>query len=129
MLQAVATARGHRAVVEKSTHKDRKGNIYYKLGVTRNHSANGIGHDDKHHPYIDENDSNERVWCVTTDSTYIVTRRNGRTMVMGNSKGFDVPDIQCMIGARPFKTSFAAHMQQLGRGHARTSGQGIRFGS
>ena len=31
-------------------------------------------------------------------------------------KGFDVPDILCMIGARPYSSSLAAFLQQLGRG-------------
>ena len=30
-------------------------------------------------------------------------------------KGFDVPSVECMIGARPYRKSFAAHIQQLGR--------------
>ena len=30
-------------------------------------------------------------------------------------RGFDVPDILCLISARPYRKSFAAHIQQLGR--------------
>ena len=31
-------------------------------------------------------------------------------------KGFDVPHIQCMVGARPYSSSLASVIQQLGRG-------------
>lgn len=31
------------------------------------------------------------------------------------TKGFDVPDIQCGIAARPYRKSFSSHIQQLGR--------------
>ncbi len=31
------------------------------------------------------------------------------------AKGFDVPDIQCGIAARPYRKSLAAHIQQIGR--------------
>lgn len=31
------------------------------------------------------------------------------------TKGFDVPDVKCGISARPFKKSFSAHVQQMGR--------------
>lgn len=32
------------------------------------------------------------------------------------AKGFDVPDVQCVISARPYRKSLAAHIQQIGRG-------------
>ena len=31
------------------------------------------------------------------------------------AKGFDVPDVMCLIGARPYRKSLAAHIQQIGR--------------
>lgn len=31
-------------------------------------------------------------------------------------KGFDVPDVRCIIGARPYSSSLAAVLQQMGRG-------------
>ena len=31
------------------------------------------------------------------------------------AKGFDVPDVLCLIGARPYRKSLAAHVQQIGR--------------
>lgn len=32
------------------------------------------------------------------------------------SRGFDVPQIRCVVSARPYRTSLAAHIQQIGRG-------------
>lgn len=31
-------------------------------------------------------------------------------------RGFDVPDILCMVAARPYRRSFSSHIQQIGRG-------------
>lgn len=31
------------------------------------------------------------------------------------AKGFDVPDVLCIIGCRPYRKSFAGHIQQIGR--------------
>ena len=46
--------------------------------------------------------------------------RQGKYVGLVNSeklvRGFDVPDILCMIGARPYSSSLAAVIQQLGRG-------------
>ena len=38
-------------------------------------------------------------------------------------KGFDVPDVMCMIGARPYSSSLAAVIQQLGRGMRTAEGK------
>ena len=38
-------------------------------------------------------------------------------------KGFDVPDVLCMVGARPYSSSLAAVIQQLGRGMRTASGK------
>ncbi len=38
-------------------------------------------------------------------------------------KGFDVPDVLCMIGARPYRSSLASVVQQLGRGMRTADGK------
>jgi DNA repair protein RadD len=40
----------------------------------------------------------------------------GLVSVSALSKGFDVPDVECIIMARPLKSSLAEHIQILGRG-------------
>ena len=43
-------------------------------------------------------------------------RFHGLVSVEKFCKGFDVPDVLCMVGARPYRTSLASVIQQLGRG-------------
>ena len=38
-------------------------------------------------------------------------------------KGFDVPDVLCMIGARPYSSSLASVIQQMGRGMRTATGK------
>ena len=38
-------------------------------------------------------------------------------------KGFDVPDVRCMVGARPYSSSLASVIQQLGRGMRISNGK------
>lgn len=56
----------------------------------------------------------EKVWCVETHAGTIITRRNGTVTIMGNCEGFDVPDVEVMIGIRPTQ-SRALFVQMLGR--------------
>ncbi len=56
----------------------------------------------------------EPVWCVASHSTFIITRRNGKVAVTGNT-GFDVPDIDFMAFMRPMKSGLL-YAQSLGRG-------------
>lgn len=44
------------------------------------------------------------------------SRIRGLISVAALSKGFDVPDVECIIMARPLKSSLAEHIQILGRG-------------
>lgn len=44
------------------------------------------------------------------------SRIRGLISVAALAKGFDVPDVECIIMARPLKSSFAEHIQILGRG-------------
>ncbi len=41
------------------------------------------------------------------------------------AKGFDVPDVLCGVSARPYRTSLAAHIQQLGRAMRSSEGKGF----
>lgn len=41
---------------------------------------------------------------------------DGLVSVEALAKGFDVPDVQCLVSARAYRKSLAAHLQQLGRG-------------
>ena len=47
----------------------------------------------------------------------------GLTSVEKFAKGFDVPDVLCVILCRPYRTSFAAFLQALGRGMRASPGK------
>lgn len=57
----------------------------------------------------------ERVWCVTSSTSYIICRRNGKVFVTGNTTGFDHPDIDLIAMCRP-TVSAALYYQMAGRG-------------
>jgi len=56
----------------------------------------------------------ERVWCVTSSTGYVIIRRNGKVAVVGNSIGFDYPELANVVLARP-SMSLAVYYQQVGR--------------
>lgn len=61
----------------------------------------------------------ETVWCVSNADGTIITRRNGKVMVMGQcevlTEGFDDPSIECVLFARPTQSQ-ALYVQMMGRG-------------
>ena len=57
----------------------------------------------------------ERVWCVTSTTGNIVTRRDGKVTIMGNTTGFDVPAIDLLVMLRPTQSP-GLFCQMAGRG-------------
>ena len=47
----------------------------------------------------------------------------GVVSVAALGKGIDIPDLQCLVIARPFRKAFAAHIQMLGRGMRTSPGK------
>ncbi len=74
--------------------------------------------DIKHEPYAPE-----QVWCIKTTSKNIITRRKGRVVVMGNTEGYDDPGVECIVLARPTKSSLLL-TQMIGRGTRLPEGAG-----
>lgn len=63
-----------------------------------------------------ENDfKKERVWCVTSITSYIITRRKGKVVVMGNTTGLDHPGVDLLVDLQP-TLSIVRHIQKYGRG-------------
>ena len=58
----------------------------------------------------------EIVWCVSTESTNIITRRNGFVAIMGNclTEGFNLPALDVGIMLRPTRNA-ALYLQCIGR--------------
>jgi len=57
----------------------------------------------------------ERVWCVTSSTSFLICRRNGKVFVTGNTTGYNVPSIDCIVLMRPMKSP-VLYIQTLGRG-------------
>ena len=74
-------------------------------------SFQAAGHDFRQVSYKDGNDESR--------AKLIEAFRRGEVMGLVScealAKGFDVADIKCGIGARPYRKSLAAHIQQIGR--------------
>jgi len=116
-LQAIATVRGMTASVY-ANGKPREAHHaqLWALGVVAKtfHQMSNI----KSHYMIQEERApyrGERVWCVKTTTKNIITRRNGRVTVMGNTEGFDEPSIECIVMARPTQSK-SLYIQCCGRG-------------
>ena len=57
----------------------------------------------------------ERVWCVTSSTSFLICRRKGKVFVTGNTTGFDYPDIDLIAMCRP-TMSPGLYVQMAGRG-------------
>lgn len=57
----------------------------------------------------------EKVWCVTTHSSNIITRRRGKVTVMGNTTGTDLPETKALMLLRPIQSKLLL-TQIVGRG-------------
>lgn len=103
-VQAVAAARGYRTRL-RPPHN---GLWSLTLSFGRHHTP------DRARLTFDAPRPGERVWCVTTEAGNIVTRRNGKVVVLGNCEGWDQPAVKCAILARPTKSA-GLYLQQAGR--------------
>jgi superfamily II DNA or RNA helicase len=64
----------------------------------------------------------EKVWCVKTTSKNIITRRQGKVVVMGNTEGFDCPPVRTIIMCRPTR-NIGLYLQIGGRGLRTSDGK------
>ena len=109
MVQAIAVCRGYYAMVSQR----RGGKLYILFFKKASHST--VGSVNGQLPFIEENWIEERVWCVTTESKNIITRRNGKVVITGNCEGFDEPSCDAVILARPTRSQTLL-IQMAGRG-------------
>lgn len=111
-LCAIGSVRGWRCATSLRKSKDVRHKDQLYLRMIKNANINiGSG-------YITKNvkpEEGEHVWCVKTSSGNIITRRNGKVMVMGNCEGFDEPEIDCVINLRPTQSN-TLFKQMIGRG-------------
>lgn len=112
LFQAIGSVRGWRCDVTRVDYKNPKWKPQYRLTMRKGVDINmSCKTKINHEPYR----PGTRVWCVTTTSGNIVTRRHGKVTVMGNCEGVDIPDCDCVVCLRPTKVR-SLYSQIVGRG-------------
>ena len=117
LLQSILVCRGSSATVNNITppgYKDHWKPIYLMTFDPNKAIREVSSTDPEKRMRLEEPIEGERVWCVKTESRNLVTRRNGRICVMGNTEGFDLPELEVCILARPTQ-SVGMYLQQAGR--------------
>ena len=93
LVQAIASCRGIRTSLgvcsspTKKNHRQQWSLSWYsgqKIHITKTRFRQETGV------------KSERVWCVTSETGNIVIRRNGKVSVVGNTTGFDAPNIDAI---------------------------------
>jgi DNA repair protein RadD len=111
LLQEVAVTRSLKTSIKKSEKpkKEHHKQLYkFSFSNTEGHILNNRVSIKK------EKFKEETVWCVKTSSGNIITRRNNKTLIMGNCIGFDHPLLDSMINGKPTK-SVNLYYQIVGR--------------
>lgn len=111
-IQALAVTFGYRCSLSYVNKKEKNHNDQLCIYISR--VTNEFFNVGKVKPSFEEDWKPEKVWCVTTDSTFIITRRKGRVIITGNSTGIDFPDLKAIILARPIGSD-VLYQQILGR--------------
>jgi len=111
LLCAIGSVRGWRCAMYERPQRNPKHNTQYELRLVKNKPLNISCKTE----VVQEDYRPENVWCVRTTSKNIITRRNGRVVVMGNTEGWDCPAVNCIVVLRATK-SRALFSQMVGRG-------------
>jgi hypothetical protein len=113
LIQHLCVVRGIHCNLTTGSKRKEEFKEIYKLSINPHKTCVHLGSgNDK---VVNEGFSDENVWCVGVESGNIITRRKGRVTVMGNCVGFDYPEIDEIILARP-TMSLAWLYQAIGRG-------------
>lgn len=112
ILQAACSMRGISAVISKAS-PPRKNNhrqqYRFSWGGRNDWSYT------KESSFLETEYKPERVWCVTSSTSFLICRRQGHVFVTGNTTGFDYPNIDLLVMARP-TLSPGLYLQMAGRG-------------
>jgi DNA repair protein RadD len=112
LLQAIGTCRGIRSTLRPVKDPSNPKHLKQWRWTFKETDRTSIG---TARPVVEANYKAERVWCVESETGYIVTRRNGIVTIMGNCTGFDYPELEAVVMARP-TMSLALWYQIVGRG-------------
>jgi len=115
-VQAVATCRGWRVNMSSLEAPGKPGfnpSTMHYITLNQNQETHMMAA--SHALQFEDGWKSERVWCVTSTTGNIVTRRNGTVTVTGNTEGSNIPAIDAMLMCRPTKSPLL-FTQVVGRG-------------
>ena len=112
LLCAIGCVRNWRCRMSVIPQKNPRHRTQYGLGMIKGDFEFSLTPNTK---IVHEEYKDETVWCVRTTSKNIITRRNGRITVMGNTEGWDEPSADCICVLRPTKVR-SLYVQMVGRG-------------
>lgn len=98
LLQAICVCRGIKSNISKCS-APRKSNHKQQWKFSWSVKRETV-HVYKNRFELESEYVNERVWCVTSSTGKLITRRNGKAAVVGNTTGFDAPNIDCVAVLR-----------------------------
>jgi superfamily II DNA or RNA helicase len=108
LLQAIGACRGYRISIKKDNAKHRRA-PFYRITWQRLAASRLVRERFK----LEDDFRLERVWCVTSTTGNIITRRAGKVAVVGNTTGVDW-NVHCLVLARPTKSEIL-YVQIIGR--------------
>ena len=109
-VQAVAVCRGWRCGINKQVRRQERHSDIYTMTLTR-HVEHQLA---RNRMQVDFTHKPEDVWCVETETGFIVTRREGTVAVVGNSRGWNLPCIEVCQLVKPTKR-LRSYLQMCGR--------------
>ena len=113
LLQEICSMRGISATIYKKT-APKKNNHTQQYKFIFNARKNWV-YTPKKNIKIERIFKEERVWCVTSSTSFLICRRKGKVFVTGNTTGFNEKDIDCIVLLRS-TMSPGFYYQQVGRG-------------
>ncbi len=113
ILQGVCSMRGISATIREES-KPTKKKYLQKYHFTYGARKNWIYTASKNIK-IEKEYKKERVWCVTSSTSFLICRRKGKVFITGNTTGFNNPAIDCIVLLRA-TMSPGLYVQMSGRG-------------
>jgi hypothetical protein len=111
MLQAIGACRGYRFTVSALAPRNPEHSPQWKMSWIRAERSRMV----REKMQYDNSIPGEKVWCVTSATGKIITRRKGKVAVVGNTTGFNARNIDAIVMLRP-TMSPGLYYQMIGRG-------------
>lgn len=111
LVQAICSCRGMESRIRRCKKRGESHSSIWRIHVHEDKELFHLGND----RFIESEFGNdEEVWCVTTRTGNVVTRRQGVVTIMGNC-GIDFPPVEC-IQLAVSMNSLNSYLQSVGRG-------------